>query len=156
MLCKSYTSVDTVKYLLRLSITKRLDSLAVSQFQVELENSISSLRDDGAGRGGDTKAVYDRLATYESIKEGTSILELALWKAKIVENSNKRARVSKEGVSYKEQCRVNSGAVIVIRNVLLPYLLPYYQYQGEYTEIGLLIICCSSTYKYVKLGTYEQ
>ena len=66
--------------------------------------------------------MYDTLATYESIKEGTSVLELALWKAKIDEGRNKRARVEGDD-SYKDRCRVNSGADIVIRNVL-PYLLP--------------------------------
>ena len=66
--------------------------------------------------------LYDRLATYESIKEGTSVLELALWKAKIDESSCKRARVDSE-VGSRGQCRINCGADIVMRNVL-PYLLP--------------------------------
>ena len=55
---------------------------------------------------------------------------LALWKAKIDEfvtrdssqRCNKRARVDNE-VSYKDQCRINCGADIVVRNVLR-YLLP--------------------------------
>ena len=115
--------IETFRYILRLSITKRLDSLAVTRFREELEDSISTLPMTSGCRYIDTKALHDRLATYESIKEGTSILELALWKAKIDESRNKRARVGGEDISYKEQCRVNCRADIIIRNVL-PYLLP--------------------------------
>ena len=122
---KPFTSVDLVQYLLQISISKRLDSLCNSRWLVDLENCIKSFSDTTHGakkRDRDTQAVYDRLATYESIKEGTAVLELAIWKAKIDEGRNKRARVDCQ-VSYKEQCRVNCGADIVMRNVL-PYLMP--------------------------------
>jgi len=122
---KPFTFVDIVQYLLRISITKRLESLAVSRWSDELENSIKSLHNTTHGaknRDRDTQAVYDRLETYESIKEGTSIIELVLWKAKIDEGRKKRARVE-GGDSYREQCHINCGADIIIRNVL-PYLLP--------------------------------
>jgi len=119
---KPFTSVDIVQYLLQISISKRLDSLGISKWRKDLENCIKSLPDKAKNREDDTKAVYDRLVVYESIKEGTSVLELALWKAKIDNSSrNKRAKVDGE-VSYRDQCRVNSGADIVIRNVL-PYLV---------------------------------
>ena len=75
-----------------------------------------------ASRERDTQAVYDRLAAYEIAKEATSVLELALWKAKIDESRSKRTRVD-SGMSYRDQCRINSGADIVIRNIL-PFLLP--------------------------------
>ena len=123
------TSIETFRYLLRLSISKRLDSLAVRRWLNELENNISTFPDDKDmfpketyKREEDTKALYDRLATYESIKEGTSIIELALWKAKVDDSRNKRARID-EDVSYKKQCRVNCGADIIIKN-MLPYLIP--------------------------------
>ena len=116
----AYASDETFRYLLRISISKRLDSLSIRRWCEELENSIDAVRKNGRDR--DTQSVYDMLATYESIKEGTPVLELALWKAKINEDRNKRARVDSD-VSYKEQCRVNCGADIVIRNVL-PFLMP--------------------------------
>ena len=85
-----------------------------------MTNSINAVSEK-EGREEDTSSVYDRLAAYEIAKEGTSVLELTLWKAKIDESSSKRARIS-EDVSYREQCRVNCGADIIIRNVL-SYLL---------------------------------
>jgi len=122
---KPCTAVDTVQYLLRVSITKRLDILGISRWHKELENSINALPKNAkyGMREVSARKLYDRLAIYESIKEGTSVLELTLWKAKIDDSHNKRARVSEEDTSYKEQCRVNCGADIIIRNVL-PYLLP--------------------------------
>ena len=126
---KPCTAVDTVQYLLRISITERLDSLAVGRWLTDMENMISTIHKNVKFRVGDTKAVYDRLATYEIAKEGTSVLELALWKTKIDEVRNKRARVSGD-ISYREQSRINCGADIIIRNVL-PYLIPYYRYQGK-------------------------
>ena len=122
-LYKPYTSIGTCRYLLQLSITERLESLAVSRWSVELKNVIISLPKNVTIREASVRELYQRLATYESIKEGTSVLELALWKTKIDEGRNKRARVGEEDINYKDQCRINSGADIIIRNVL-PYLLP--------------------------------
>jgi len=119
---RRYTSIETFRYLLQISITKRLDSLDVKRFQVDMENSINAVS-LAKGREEDTRAVYDRLAAYEIAKEGASILELALWKDKIDESHSKRARVDAEVVSYRDQCRINCGAGIIIRNVL-PYLVP--------------------------------
>jgi len=119
------TLIETFRYLLRKSISKRLDSLDIRRWCTELENSIKSLSnslEEKKNRDRDTQAIYDRLATYESIKEGTSVLELVLWKTKIDTNRNKRARVDSQ-VSYRDQCRINCRADIVIRNVL-PYLIP--------------------------------
>ena len=114
--------IETLRYLLRASIAKRLESLNVTRFCEDVESSINSLPVEGKRRDDDVQSVYDRLAAYESIKEGTSVLEMALWRAKIDEGQNKKARVEGD-VSYRDQCRVNCGADIVIKNVL-PYLLP--------------------------------
>ena len=125
-LASSVKVIETLRYPLRISITERLDSLDISKWNIDLENCIKLLPDDDEtndrDREEETQAVYNRLATYESIKEGTPVLELALWKAKIDESRDKRARVDSE-ISYRNQCRINCRADLVIRNVL-PYLLP--------------------------------
>ena len=118
---KLFSSIGTFRYLLLISITKRLDTLDVKRFQGDMEDCINGVSEE-KGREEDTQAVYDRLAAYESIKEATSVLELALWKAKVDEVHDKRARIDGE-VSYREQCRVSCGADIIIPNVL-SYLLP--------------------------------
>lgn len=117
----SCTHQDTFDYLLHVSISKPLDALAISRWRVDVEDSANAFFKGGSQRERETKSLYAKLATYESIKEGTSVLELALWKAKIDESRNKRARIDE--VSYRDRCRVNCRADIIIKNVL-PYLLP--------------------------------
>jgi len=116
------TSIETFRYMLQISVYKRLDLLSVSKWCEDLKDIISNFPEGANKREAGTKALYDRLDTYESIKEGTPVLELALWRAKLDEGRNKRARTDDE-VSYREQCRINCRADIIIRNVL-PYLLP--------------------------------
>ena len=62
------------------------------------------------------------------LKEATSLLELALWKAKldgfnvvnnVEENTAKKAKIDTEGA--RREARFTSGADIIIKNVL-PYL----------------------------------
>ena len=125
------TSIGTFRYLLQISINKRLDILGITKWRLDLENSIGAFRDE-TERERTTKALYDRLDMYELAKEATSILELATWKHKMDEStpsdnakstgSNKRARMD-TNIGERQQYRVNCGANIVMRNVL-PYLLP--------------------------------
>ena len=63
---------------------------------------------------------------YRHVKEGTTLLELALWKAKLVEKEDnceegraKKAKVDAE--SARVERRMLCGAEIVINNVL-PFL----------------------------------
>ena len=124
------TSIETFRYLLHVSISDRLDSLNVSRWRIELEKCVNEFPDKASLREDETRAVFAKLELYESLREGTSVLELALWKAKIDEfasrdssqRCNKRARID-IGVSQREQCRISCGAEIVVRNVLR-YLLP--------------------------------
>ena len=124
------SSIKTFRYLLHASISDRLDSLNVRRWRIELEKCVNEFPDKVSVRGEVASALYAKLETYESLKEGTLVLELALWKAKIDEcvsrdisqHCNKRARVDNE-ISYKDQCHVSCGADIVLPNVLR-YLLP--------------------------------
>jgi hypothetical protein len=74
-----------------------------------------------------------KVATYERL-ESMALLELALWKGKIdgrkaayvtdrgrdEERSPKRPRLDKSHLAHvnRESCRINSGAEVVISNVL--------------------------------------
>jgi hypothetical protein len=91
---------------------------------------------DWSSRQREIGLLYFKLATYERL-EAMSLLELALWKVKIdgckvasetdhereEESSPKRPRLDKsqlDGVD-RQSCRINSGADVVISNVL-PFL----------------------------------
>jgi hypothetical protein len=89
-----------------------------------------------ASRRREIRLLYFKLATYERL-ESVSLLELALWQVKIdsckalydtdhergEECRSKRPRLDKshlDGVD-RQSCRINSGADVVISNVL-PFL----------------------------------
>eukprot|EP00986_Skeletonema_menzelii_P009414 scaffold4281_cov167-Skeletonema_menzelii.AAC.1 len=73
-------------------------------------------------------SVIDRLDRYKTehkrvLKEATTLLELALWKAKLfdkggVEGEGVRTKTSGELERAREEVRVTSGADVVIKNVL--------------------------------------
>ena len=77
--------------------------------------------------------VLDRLEHYKAehqryVKEGTTLLELALWKAKLGEKEEhavggrmKKAKVDADAESYRRDKRITCGADMVIKNVL-PFL----------------------------------
>ena len=78
--------------------------------------------------------VHDRLDHYEVehrryVKEGVTLLELALWKAKLCEKEDyavegrktKKAKVDADAESYRRDKRITCGADMVIKNVL-PFL----------------------------------
>ena len=68
---------------------------------------------------------------YQKLKEMTSLLELALWKAKMDDSrldhgettggGNKKMKIDQS--DFRLHCRINCGANHVVENVL-PYLLP--------------------------------
>jgi hypothetical protein len=130
-LFKSTTPIETFKYLLRTSITKRLDILNVRKWSAELQNSINALPEGAHNRENEIKAIYANLDMYELAKEASVVLELALWKMKIDErvvsniddqSSRKKAKVE-DGMSARNLCRINCGADIIIPGVL-HYLEP--------------------------------
>jgi len=57
--------------------------------------------------------LYAALRGAEAEKESTTLLELALWKAAL---ADAMARI--DAPTYRNQCRINCGAEIVIPNVL--------------------------------------
>ena len=121
-------SADTFKLIIKFDISKRLDSLGVTKWREEIESSIDKTCIIFHEREERTKSVYSKLVSYEQLKEATSLLELVLWKVKIDESilnnresSQKLARI--DSSSHRYQCRINSGAEIVVPGVL-PYFLP--------------------------------
>jgi len=76
--------------------------------------------------------IRDKLAHFEDelpkLIEATTILELALWKMRINENSSQqksfrcRKKIKTEGTSIRQQCLVTCCAEVVIGHVL-PFLI---------------------------------
>jgi hypothetical protein len=130
-------SATVIQSLLQTIIVQRLRWLGVAQWKSDMLAALDeALATEFSSRRSAIGMLYFKLATYERL-ESMSLLELALWKVKIDSckalyetdhqrdegSSPKRPRLDKShlvGVD-RQSCRINSGADVVISNVL-PFL----------------------------------
>ena len=136
-------SVSTFKCLVRCSVLDRIDSIGVKQYRDEIRDYIEKFpvivydrrvrRDAFASaevkrrRGflSDLETKLMCLETgYQRLKEGTTMLELVLWKHSMNQWSIIRQgkRLKEDTSGFRKQCRINCGADVVIEHVL-SYLL---------------------------------
>ena len=113
-------NIETFASLLEYSIEKRLDSLNNSGMRDELMIGVLKFRKPPKAGRRHIQKLYTKLNSFENIKEAMSLLELAICKESMADRSHKKVRTDND-LSYRNQCRVNCGAEIVINNVL-PYL----------------------------------
>ena len=113
-------TIATFQLILRTSLEKRLKDLDVWRWTVALTEEIDSFSRFEFLEDVETRSVYSQLARYESYKEAAYLLELALWKSSLA-NRRKKARSGNPSKRRRNQCRIGSGAEIVIPNVL-PFL----------------------------------
>mmetsp|Transcript_3496 Transcript_3496/g.5099 ORF Transcript_3496/g.5099 Transcript_3496/m.5099 type:complete len:326 (-) Transcript_3496:69-1046(-) len=141
---RNYTQFDGCEHLVRVDLVggihKTVASLHMESWRTEMEeeiNRINQVLPDAQTRDktGEIRqwidTVLDKMDHYKAehyryIKEAVTLLELALWKAKLdekedtfAEGGTKRAKVD-DGSARRER-RVTCGADIVIKNVL-PFL----------------------------------
>jgi len=135
--CPNLTTVDLVG-----GIHKAVSSLLLESWRTEIIAEINRINQDlpstdylGKADAIQTwiRTVIDRMEHYKAehyrlLKEDMTLLELAVWKAKIDEkeddNSNKKVQAKKAKIdveSARKEQRIKSGANIIIRNVL-PFL----------------------------------
>ena len=133
--CSHLTTVDLVG-----GIYKTVASLHMESWRTEMISEINRINQALASTPAHQKAavikrwmelVLDRLDHYKAehyryVKEGITLLELALWKAKLGEKEDnlgegktKKAKVA--GESSRRDKRITCGADMVIKNVL-PFL----------------------------------
>eukprot|EP00980_Cylindrotheca_fusiformis_P003547 scaffold791_cov115-Cylindrotheca_fusiformis.AAC.5 len=111
---KMPNSKTMIQSLLQATLVKRLDWLGLERWKSDLLQAAGdALEVDWSSRRKEIGAVYFKLANYER-KEILSLMELFLWKLKIHEVGTKES-------ADRLWCRINSGASIVVDNVL-PFL----------------------------------
>lgn len=115
------------RFLLREIFSRQIEAYGVGRWLIEFMDAINNIC-----RCGEeyhlTRKLYSLLDQCESLKESAGILELALWKAKLEDDDKHCHKMRKVNddcttVARRERCRINCGADIVLRNVLL-YLSP--------------------------------
>ena len=133
--CRNLTTVDIVG-----EIDKIISSLLLDSWRDQVNQEINRINQVLPSTSADEKAgeiqqwirsVLRRMAHFRNehrvlLKEATTLLELALWKAKLdekedcsIEGRAKKAKFDTAGT--RNERRITSGANIVIRNVL-PFL----------------------------------
>mmetsp|Transcript_15782 Transcript_15782/g.28369 ORF Transcript_15782/g.28369 Transcript_15782/m.28369 type:complete len:419 (+) Transcript_15782:1-1257(+) len=123
----------SIRFLIERSISKRMEAIGPKRWRraiaAEIEsNSVSVYLPRKMTEVRSVLEYYE--AEYCKLKEATSILELALWKAKINESKSiegRRRRHAKkiriDDSASRQRCRIGCGADHVIENVLM-FLLP--------------------------------
>jgi hypothetical protein len=105
-LCSSI--VETFRVLLRVVVLDHIDSLGKGKWRCELMIAVNMIRFER------TTEIFLLLDLCKSLRESTSILELALWKARILLGEC----VGDGMIGNRELCRINCGADIIVPNVL--------------------------------------
>jgi hypothetical protein len=134
----THEATTAIQSLLPTILVNRLHWLGLVRWQSEdiLTAMNEALAVEGSSRRRAVGLLSFKFATYERL-ESISLLELALWKSKIdgckaaivtdlerdEERSSKRPRLDKSHLAGvdRQSCRINSGAEVVISNVL-PFL----------------------------------
>mmetsp|Transcript_28919 Transcript_28919/g.61077 ORF Transcript_28919/g.61077 Transcript_28919/m.61077 type:complete len:551 (+) Transcript_28919:199-1851(+) len=130
-----YASIETFRYLVQCSVASRVAAIGLKQWREQIIGQIARIRDGHRSRKADLANFIMTLGYYEGefgkLKGATSMLELALWKARMVDGRGGRLASSPSSLSkkmveeseYRQRCRISCRADNVIENVL-PFLLP--------------------------------
>ena len=125
---------ERMRFLFTCSMLDRVKALAFKVWRDHITNTIqtASFFNYGADNRSILRSICDKLAHFEDelpkLKEAMTILEIALWKMKINDNSlnenttqhQKKIKVGESDI--RQQSRLTCGADAVIRHVL-PYLV---------------------------------
>jgi hypothetical protein len=122
---------ERMQFLFMCGLSERVDALAFQVWRYHITNMIYTAvfqwRSDNSAI---LHRIQEKLTHFDDeflrLKEATSILELALWKARMTVNENihqevmcgfqEKVRIDKSEV--RRQCRIKCGADVVIRHVL--------------------------------------
>ena len=121
---------ERVQFLIMCGMSERMEALALKVWRDCITNMIHTAafehRKDNTAI---LRRIQAKVAHFEDdlprLKEATSILELALWKMKINDNSleentiRSQEKFKTDESDIRQQCRVKCGADVIIQHVLL-------------------------------------
>lgn len=130
----SGTSIELLVPVANSIFGSRYCALGLQQWQLEITKMINSIPLDTWKRDNFIVQIQAKLLTYEMM-EATSLVELALWKAKLDESAVPNQSdceyiedMSGDELTRRKNCRVSCGVESVIANVL-----PFLQSQRKFT-----------------------
>lgn len=102
------------------SVEERVRMLPVTKWRVTVRNMLENMPETSlvVWKHNQT-SVHNKLAEYEAIFEGTTTLELAVWKAACIEHCQLHEYALLSSSEKAQKLRINCGAEVIIRNVLV-------------------------------------
>ena len=130
-------SDETFRFIAKCSIMDRVNAIGLRKLRDEISNMVMAKIQSRPYHRFNREEFMAKIqskvteceAEYNTLKDATSVLELALWKTKLnsSQEEDKKMGCSKkakiEESDLRKQCRTHCGASIIIGHVL-PYLLP--------------------------------
>ncbi len=130
--CLHNGPVEVIQLLLQASICDRIEQLGLARWKIGMEKLINDMT-----VGGRTfmkfQEIYKRLSKYEEMKHSMSLLALVVWRTCCLHWGDIKFKSMQEiedlratddafdPSEYKRECRIKSGADVIIRGVL-PFL----------------------------------
>ncbi len=108
----SEASLRTYSFLARHNIPARLNLINCREWKDNIHEMFSRIPKEDSGKGKANNLVESQLSNYENLQCGLPILELALWRAKIIEQFDSNI-ISVEN-DAKLMCRTHSFAMFAI------------------------------------------
>ena len=132
-LCFESTFTERMQFLFICGMSERMEALPFKVWRDHISHMICSAvfewRRDNSGI---LRSIREKFAHFEDelpkLKEATSILELAMWKVRMLKNdlqdttTHQLKKLKTDKSSSRQQCRVTCGADVIIGNVL-PYII---------------------------------
>jgi len=112
--------VCVMQFVLRQSMLRRLDRWGLSQWKLDLGRLVDSIGDESGmeNRNLCIDEINSKMASYELL-ESTSLLEQRLWLNTIrPKSTNDEGADESPSVEAREACRIDSGASVVIPNIV--------------------------------------
>lgn len=109
-------SLATFRFLVRFNIAERVSSIRVRKWRLEIETLVVAIPSTSLVlRTSHFDAIHFKLMLFESWQKTPYLLELALWKHKVEEESVAGSKCTDD---KRVQCRIRCGAQFIIPSVL--------------------------------------
>jgi hypothetical protein len=130
--CQYAAPVEMIKLLLQASICDRIEQLGLAQWKIGVEELINDMAADDS-KTKKVQEIYERLSKYEEMEHTMSLLALAVWRTSCLHWGDIKFKSMQQmedlwatddtfdPLEYKRECRIKSGADVIIRGVL-PFL----------------------------------
>jgi len=119
-------ALPTSAFLVRKDIAKRFGMLQAGKWRNTILDMLEGIPSIATGYERHYRCIDAKLTIYVRLQSVTTLLELALWKSKLLELGHSEPNVTLSAMEM-QKLRMSCGAAVIIPNVL-PFLLVEWPY----------------------------